>query len=157
MGIVCNRCGKFEWQDIELPFCIECVISNGWKPKEAKMSEPKRYSLKQRLPGLKVGDIFTKIPELGGYVVKTAIGQRYIFPELIVEHDDDWFQPVRWKPGYQETFYSLNLITNPIQHCWEGGGIHETSLWEQGNCFRTREEAEACAEEIRQVLERRRG
>ena len=92
---------------------------------------------------------------------------RYATPEEIQELDDQlaaegkcWnpdtmqIEELRWKPQYGDDYYRIAfdlgkwVILNPW---WSDISIDRNS-WQEGNCFKTREEAEAKLKEIKKIL-----
>ena len=89
-------------------------------------------------------------------------------PEEIQELDDQlaaegkcWnpntmqIEKLRWKPIYGDNYYSVNLISLSfvVCHAWAGDTI-DYDYYNQNNCFKTKEEAEAKLEQIKQILNR---
>ena len=59
--------------------------------------------------------------------------------------------PKRWKPEYRELYYYVNsagIVMNSIWFNSDG----DTLLYEFGNCYRTKKEAEAARDKIKEML-----
>lgn len=87
-------------------------------------------------------------------------------PEEIQELDDQlaaegkcWnpntmqIEKLRWKPIYGDNYYSVNLtsLSFVVCHAWAGDTI-DYDYYNQNNCFKTKEEAEAKLKQIKQIL-----
>lgn len=65
----------------------------------------------------------------------------------------------RWKPEYNEPFYFVGIIGKTVKERWYSIDNVRTccnDLYDIGNCFRTRKEAEKVAEEIKDVFKKHR-
>lgn len=59
--------------------------------------------------------------------------------------------PKKWKPEYKERYYYVNsvgIVMNCIWFNLDG----DTLLYEFGNCFKTKDEAEAMKDKIKEIL-----
>ena len=87
-------------------------------------------------------------------------------PEEIQELDDQlaaegkrWnpdtmqIEKLRWKPMYGDNYYSVNLtsLSFVVCHAWAGDTV-DYDYYNQNNCFKTEEEAEAKLKQIKQIL-----
>lgn len=59
--------------------------------------------------------------------------------------------PKRWKPEYKERYYYVNSIGIVRDNIWCNLD-DDTSLYEFGNCFKTKDEAEAMKDKIKEIL-----
>ena len=59
----------------------------------------------------------------------------------------------RWKPMYGDKYYCVNLasLSFVVCHTWAGDTI-DYDYYNQNNCFKTKEEAEAKLEQIKKLL-----
>ena len=57
----------------------------------------------------------------------------------------------RWKPKYEDHFYLINTTGEVIEIIWFNTQFDKLCL-EFGNCFRTKEEAEAAKDKIKNLL-----
>lgn len=61
-------------------------------------------------------------------------------------------EKLRWKPNKNDIYYYISsvgwFITNETWYNW----IYDIEHYEMGNCFKTKEEAEAKLEQIKQIL-----
>ena len=57
----------------------------------------------------------------------------------------------RWKPKYNERYYRINWIGTVVEYIWYDSRNDESG-YKFGNCFRTKEEAEAARDKIKNVL-----
>ncbi|WP_304818325.1 hypothetical protein [Faecalibaculum rodentium] len=57
----------------------------------------------------------------------------------------------RWKPEFDEMYWSIPADGKVILFCWRDDEIDRT-CFNFGNCFRTEEEAEAAAEKVKDLL-----
>ena len=61
-------------------------------------------------------------------------------------------EKLRWKPNKNDIYYYISsvgwFITNETWYNW----THDIEHYEMGNCFKTKEEAEAKLEQIKQIL-----
>ena len=62
----------------------------------------------------------------------------------------DW----EWKPEYKGCFYLINTTGEVIERIWVNSRFDKLCL-EFGNCFRTKEEAEAARDKIKELLNNR--
>lgn len=91
---------------------------------------------------------------------------RYATPEEIQELNDQleaegkrWnpdtmqIEKLRWKPMYGDKYYCVNLasLSFVVCHTWTGDTV-DYDYYNQNNCFKTKEEAEAKLEQIKQIL-----
>ena len=60
----------------------------------------------------------------------------------------------KWKPKYEETYYRINWRGAVVETTWYDTQDEE-SCYEFGNCFRTKEEAEATRDKIKELLNNR--
>lgn len=58
----------------------------------------------------------------------------------------------RWKPKNEETYYFIDTNTSVYDAAYDENNINDSINFEVGNCFRTREEAEAMAKKIKKLL-----
>ncbi len=79
------------------------------------------------------------------------------FHELLHKHGKEWdaekkkLVEWRWKPKEGDTYYYVDGCTLVEDRTFEGR-VFDERHYEVGNCFRTREEAEAMAEKIKKLL-----
>ena len=79
------------------------------------------------------------------------------FHELLHKHGKEWnaekkkLVDWRWKPKRGEDCYYFDWGGDVIRFKWEGT-YDDLDCYHIGNCFRTREEAEAMAEKIKKLL-----
>lgn len=57
----------------------------------------------------------------------------------------------RWKPKYDEEYYFVQAVALVGGYIWRDDGP-DNKLYNLGNCFKTREEAEAKAQEVAKVF-----
>lgn len=57
----------------------------------------------------------------------------------------------KWKPKYKERYYRMDWHGKVVDDTWYGTR-DEKICYEFGNCFRTKEEAEAARDKIQKVL-----
>lgn len=57
----------------------------------------------------------------------------------------------KWKPEYKDCYYHINAIGDVIRSIWDNSQMDKLCL-EFGNCFRTKEEAEAAKYKIKEML-----
>ena len=57
----------------------------------------------------------------------------------------------RWKPEYESYYYIINTAGEVIERIWVNTQFDKLCL-EFGNCFRTKEEAEAAKDKIKNLL-----
>ena len=91
---------------------------------------------------------------------------RYATPEEIQELNDQleaegkcWnpvtmqIEKLRWKPMYDDKYYCVNLasLSFVVCHTWKGDTV-DYDYYNQNNCFKTKEEAEAKLEQIKKLL-----
>ena len=57
----------------------------------------------------------------------------------------------RWKPKYNESYYRISWMGTVVEDIWYGSRNDESG-YEFGNCFRTKEEAEAALDKIKEML-----
>lgn len=57
----------------------------------------------------------------------------------------------KWKPEYKDCYYHINAIGDVIRSIWANSQMDNLCL-EFGNCFRTKEEAEAAKYKIKEML-----
>lgn len=91
---------------------------------------------------------------------------RYATPEEIQELNDQleaegkrWnpdtmqIEKLRWKPMYGDKYYCINLASSSfvVCHTWTGDTV-DYDYYNQNNCFKTKEEAEAKLEQIKKLL-----
>ena len=57
----------------------------------------------------------------------------------------------RWKPKYGDYYYFINYKGMAMRSTWFNS-VNEYTMYEFGNCFRTKEEAEAARDRIRNLL-----
>ena len=58
----------------------------------------------------------------------------------------------RWKPKNEEAYYFVDANTSVYEVAYDENNINDSINFEVGNCFRTREEAEAMAKKIKKLL-----
>lgn len=58
----------------------------------------------------------------------------------------------KWRPSHKEKFFFIDSYTKVYENTMAKGNDLDMVLANIGNCFRTREEAEAKAEEVRALL-----
>ena len=63
------------------------------------------------------------------------------------------WEKYRWKPMYGDKYYCVNLasLSFVVCHIWTGDTV-DYDYYNQNNCFKTKEEAEAKLEQIKQIL-----
>ena len=57
----------------------------------------------------------------------------------------------RWKPKYYENYYFINYKGMVMRSTWVNS-VNEDIMYEFGNCFRTKKEAEATRDKIKELL-----
>ena len=57
----------------------------------------------------------------------------------------------RWKPEKGEEYWFIDLIGDLVRHFWNDR-FSENFMWTNGNCFKTREQAEQAREKMKEVL-----
>lgn len=59
----------------------------------------------------------------------------------------------RWMPMYNDTYYCVNLTSSSfvVCHAWTGDTV-DYDYYNQNNCFKTKEEAEAKLKRIKEIL-----
>ena len=62
-------------------------------------------------------------------------------------------EKLKWKPMYDDKYYCVNLasLSFVVCHTWTGDTV-DYDYYNQNNCFKTKEEAEAKLEQIKQIL-----
>ena len=79
------------------------------------------------------------------------------FHELLHKHGKEWdaekkkLVEWRWKPDYHEFYYKIREDGSMSRKFWNNDKA-DNAFFYFGNCFRTREEAEAMAEKIKKLL-----
>ena len=79
------------------------------------------------------------------------------FHELLHKHGKEWdaekkkLVEWRWKPDYHEFYYKIREDGSMSRRFWNNDKA-DNAFFYFGNCFRTREEAEAMAEKIKKLL-----
>ena len=63
------------------------------------------------------------------------------------------WEKYRWKPMYGDKYYCVNLasLSFVVCHTWTGDTV-DYDYYNQNNCFKTKEEAEAKLKQIKQIL-----
>lgn len=59
--------------------------------------------------------------------------------------------PKKWKPEYKERYYYISSIGTVMDNIWFNPD-GDTLLYEFGNCFKTKDEAEAMRDKIKKIL-----
>lgn len=104
----------------------------------------------------------------GGYLTYQAISRRDFRlatkPEVAQFHErlhaisKDWDAEQkelvnwRWRPKHEEAYYFVDTNTSVYKTVYDENNINDSLNFEVGNCFRTREEAEAMAEKVKKLL-----
>ena len=57
----------------------------------------------------------------------------------------------RWKPKHGDYYYFINYKGMAMRSTWVNS-VNEDAMYEFGNCFRTKEEAEATRDKIKELL-----
>lgn len=70
---------------------------------------------------------------------------------LLVKEFYEEIKLPRWKPKYDENYYQINGFGEVVGDIWYNTQIDE-SFYKFGNCFRTKEEAEAARDKIKEIL-----
>ena len=79
------------------------------------------------------------------------------FHELLHKHGKEWdaekkkLVEWRWKPDYHEFYFKIREDGSMSRRLWNNDKA-DNAFFYFGNCFRTREEAEAMAEKIKKLL-----
>lgn len=79
------------------------------------------------------------------------------FHEILHKYGKEWdaekkqFVEWRWKPKRNEEYWAITPEGDIDLYRWEDA-IDDSKYYDFGNCFRTREEAEAMAEKIKKLL-----
>lgn len=79
------------------------------------------------------------------------------FHEILHEHHKDWdaenkcLVDWQWKPKENDSYYCVDVDGDITDYTWDGDGF-DADCYNFGNCFHTREEAEAMAERIKKLL-----
>ena len=60
----------------------------------------------------------------------------------------------RWKPKYNERYYRITWMGTVVEDVWYGSRNDESG-YKFGNCFRTKEEALAARDKIKELLNNR--
>lgn len=62
-------------------------------------------------------------------------------------------EKLRWKPLYNEKYYCVTVLSGVVvaSHVWNGDTV-DCDYYNTNNCFKTKEEAEAKLEQIKQIL-----
>ena len=63
-------------------------------------------------------------------------------------------QPQRWKPKYKEHFYRITWTGEVVEDICYNSRRDSKLCFEFGNCFRTKEEAEAARDKIKETLKK---
>ena len=65
-------------------------------------------------------------------------------------------EKLRWKPQYGDYYYRITFDLGKwaILKIWWSDLTVDTKSWQEGNCFQTKEEAEAKLKQIKQILNR---
>lgn len=80
------------------------------------------------------------------------------FHELLHKHGKKWdaekkqLVKWRWKPKNEEAYYFIDTNTSVYEIAYDENNINDSINFEVGNCFRTREEAEAMAKKFKKLL-----
>lgn len=86
----------------------------------------------------------------GGAIANTCIVGGTLCP-FLKEFYKEIKLPKRWKPKYKERYYYVNSIGIVRDNIWCNLD-DDTSLYEFGNCFKTKDEAEAMKDKIKEIL-----
>ena len=79
------------------------------------------------------------------------------FYKILHEHHKDWdaenkcLVDWQWKPKENDSYYCVDVDGDITDYTWDGDGF-DADCYNFGNCFHTREEAEAMAERIKKLL-----
>ena len=57
----------------------------------------------------------------------------------------------KWKPKHGDYYYFINYKGMAMRNTWFNS-VNEDIMYEFGNCFRTKEEAEAARDKIKELL-----
>ncbi len=57
----------------------------------------------------------------------------------------------KWKPKYDENYYFINYKGMAMRNTWFNS-VNEDTMFNFGNCFKTREEAEEARDKIKELL-----
>lgn len=116
-----------------------------------------KYRLLKPIDICVAGDIF-EVQNAGNncFPKRTWLDCRRTFFALPIElaSDPDWFEEVKaFVPKASETFWYVGAPLVPMIAVLEGlGSDFSEDILKIGNCFRTEADAEACAVEMRKML-----
>ena len=117
------------------------------------------------------GEVIKTLKDLGGsnlyaYFGDDDTGYYYINPNGVIAHASakesttysflrEFYKEIKllpkWKPEYREHFYCINWMGTVVETTWYDIQDEET-CYEFGNCFKTKEEAEAARDKIKELL-----
>ena len=110
-----------------------------------------QYKLKKNLPSLDIGTLFTRgnSPMHGDYLMNSNDGFTIIMYLKNIKNFDEWFEKVKWEPGYNVKFFYFNLKFELKSTVWNDAEV-DCVHYEAGNCFKTEQD---CQEKINQIKE----
>lgn len=88
---------------------------------------------------------------------KATDAEKSMFYSLINNHHMRWdaekkqLTKYRYKPGIGEIYWVVSANSNIVPYKWDNDSI-DNNYFDFGNCFKTKEEAEAMAEKIKKLL-----
>lgn len=124
----------------------------------------KKFKLLKDLPGVKAGAVFhgqaanfaeSWFEYIPMHLCPSQIGQHMKFTDAYIEKCPDFFEEIRerWEPKIGEYFWTVSWDLGVCKNEW-GGFMADIIAMKAGNCFRTCEQAEAAAKEVRAALEK---
>lgn len=122
-----------------------------WLALNNKLNTNMKYKLLKDLPWAKAGII------LSGFYDNQSTYSVYILNEGIFGFPEatfsDWFEEVdeRWKPEDGERYFIVGSRGYVMESEWKGYTM-DYARYDIGNCFKTEEQAERAAEQIKALL-----
>ncbi len=95
--------------------------------------------------------------ELEGYPILATPQEIDHFRELLHKHGKEWDAEKKqvvdweWEPKVEERYYSVDVNGDVTYYTWDDDDF-DAACYNFGNCFKTKEEAEAMAEKIKKLL-----
>lgn len=114
-----------------------------------------KYKLLKDTPTVKagmIGELKMAFNE-EGYVFKKQDGEIFFFMKNVVESQPDWFEPVidRWRAFENSDFYVVNNYLDVVNFT-EEKSHGDNRLFDAGNYFKKRDQAEEASRRIKKVL-----
>lgn len=169
-GLAASATDNSEMANMLMEYCHEVHLPEQWKDGDVLIN--KKYSdvfavFKEGCRRRTFGYTFLCADFHYGYIstvndievnkFRSATEEEIIrFHDLLHKHGKDWdvekqqLVNWRWKPKDGETFYYFDEIGQILSDSYDD--FSNGPISDFGNCFRTREEAEAAAERVKKVL-----